>query len=193
MRRLLLLLFLLVPCIGCAHRGEATGPSRAEGSLAGPGATRPSIGAPIHRQTEQEAKDALLRALAGMEREPSHRAPCEERPDKVAESFRGHALIRVVGADEIAQIFIPYYPRARTGTPDSGDLTPEQIEAVLFGSRIDRYESLGMYHLLPGHSFSIILKGGNRIQVQLYVAAPIGSAVAGDGCRYWFKLPIGGS
>lgn len=80
----------------------------------------------------------------------------------------------------------------REGTPCTlcaGDLTQEQIEAVLLGSRIDRYESLGMYHLLPGQRFSIILKSGNLIDVQLYVAAPIGSAIGPDGCRYWFALP----
>lgn len=190
-----LLAFVLLPlCTGCAPRGEASIQSRVPTPLDPLGASRPNIRMLIHRQTEQEAKDAVMRALAGSEpREAARRVHCQEPHGEGSEFFRGHALIRVVGADEIAQIFIPYYPRARTGTLDPRDLTQEQIETVLLGSRIDRYESLGMYHLLPGHRFSIILKGGNRIDVQLYVAAPVGSAVAPDGCRYWFKLPIEGS
>jgi len=37
---------------------------------------------------------------------------------------------------------------------------------------------------------AVILKDGNRMDVHLYVAAPIGSAIAPDGCRYWFTLPV---
>jgi len=107
----------------------------------------------------------------------------------VAEPSRGQPLIHLIGADEIVQIFIPYGPRGHTVHAGPGDLSPERIEAVLFESWIDRYESLGMYHLLPGHRFSIMLKSGDRIEVQLYIAAPIGSAIGPDGCRYWFALP----
>jgi len=152
-------------------------------------ASRPDIGALIHRQTEQEAKDASLRALAGSKSEAARLVLCKEPPPMVAESSRGQPLIHLIGVDEIVQIFIPYGPRGYTVHARAGDLTQEQIEAVLLDSRIDRYESLGMYHLLPGQRFSIILKSGDRIDVQLYVAAPIGSAIGPDGCRYWFALP----
>jgi hypothetical protein len=143
----------------------------------------------IHRQTEQEAKDVAVRALAGSEPETAPQALCQEPSDMVAESLRGRSLIHMIGSDEIVQIFIPYGPRHATVQASSGDLSPEGIEATLFQSWIDRYERLGMYHLLPGHRFSIILKSGDHIDVQLYVAAPIGSAVAPDRCRYWFALP----
>jgi hypothetical protein len=167
---------LLVPCTGCAP----TPPDPPE-------APRPNIRALIHRQTEQEAKDTSLRALAGIRPETALQALCQESPDRVAESLRGRPLIHLIGSDGMKQIFIPYRPQGQA--IGSGELSPERIEALLFHSWIDRYERLGMYHLLPGHRFSVILKNGDHIDVQLYLAAPIGSAVAPDGCRYWFALP----
>jgi len=185
-----LLAFVLLPlCTGCAPRGEASIQSRVPTPLDPLGASRPNIRMLIHRQTEQEAKDAAIRTLAGSESAGARQVLCKEPPPVVAESSRGQPLIHLIGADEIVQIFIPYGPRGHTVHAGPGDLLPERIETVLFQSWIDRYESLDMYHLLPGHRFSVILKGGNRMDVHLYVAAPIGSAVAPDGCRYWFALP----
>jgi hypothetical protein len=189
LRAPLLAFVLLVLCSGCAPRGEATAQSRAPNHLYPLEAPRPNIRALTHHQTEQEAKDASLRALAGIEPETALQALCNESPDMVAESLRGRPVIHLIGSDEIVQIFIPYGPRGHTVHAGPGDLSPERIEAMLFDSWIDRYERLGMYHLLPGYRFSIILKSGNHIDVQLYVTAPIGSAVAPDGCRYWFALP----
>jgi hypothetical protein len=184
-----LIIFLLALSAGCAPNGETTVQSLAPTPLDPPETSLPDIRALIHRQTEQEAKDASLRDLAGIEPETALQAPCKQSPEMVAENLRDQSLIHLIGSDEIVQIFIPYRPRGQTLTAGSGDLSSETIEASLFHSSIDRYERLGMYHLLPGHRFSIVLKSGGLIDVQLYMAAPIGSAVAPDGCRYWFALP----
>jgi len=75
----------------------------------------------IHRQTEQEAKDAAIRTLAGSEAEAARQVLCKEPPPVVAESSRGQPLIHLIGADEIVQIFIPYGPRGHTVHAGPGD------------------------------------------------------------------------
>lgn len=122
LRATLFVFLLLQLCTGCA-------PS----PLYPLETSRPNIGALIHRQTEQEAKDAVIRTLAGTEsKEHVRPALRKEPPGKRDESFRGQSLITVIGADEIAQIFIPYGPRGHTGHAGAGDLTTEDIETVLF-------------------------------------------------------------
>jgi hypothetical protein len=184
MGRLFLALLLLAHGIGTAHSDQGSGAAKADGF-------RLNIRALIHRQTEQEARNVGMRALAGTEAtEAVHPAPCQTAPDAAIAPFRGQPLIRLVRIDEITQVLIPRRPGARTGQAAPADLTDGAIEAVLLDSRIDRYENLGAYHLAPGHHLSVILKDGNRMDVHLYVAAPIGSAIAPDGCRYWFTLPV---
>jgi hypothetical protein len=188
MARGLIALLVLIQLGGCT--GSQSGLAAAgtpDGQSSRP--VEDEIEALIHRDTEQEAKDRLLRALASPDSARIRRVECKAAPAEIIRPVRGKPLISVAAGQQIAEILIPH----RSSSPNKdflgGDLTNEKIKVVLFNSRIDEYDRLGRYHLAPGQSFSIRLKDGNSIEVQLYIGAPIGSSLGPNGCSYWFTIP----
>ena len=131
---------------------------------------------PIKRQTESEARDAMMKALLEKGDVPQI---VDHSPEPGDENYR-KPVSAFISLDEISKIFIPYA---------SHNISDSYIQGILENAVIVKYEELTPLHLLPAQDITIVDKSGNHYTLSLFqVSDQRGVITLPNQQRLWFAV-----